>query len=218
MAKNDGDAALLDLMETERRALVARLREVPDDAWSAPSLCAGWTVREVLAHLATPFLVSVPAMGRAVLRTRSLAGAMDVTARSVARRPVAELIDVLETNARSAFRPPGAPLAGPYTDVLVHGVDITWALGDDAPRGVSDGPADRLLPVLDFLVGPKARRGFVPAARIRGVGLEATDVGWSHPGESRVRGPALALAAALTGRRFALEHLSGPGVATLGAR
>ena len=38
-------------IRAERAALIADLENVSDAAWSTPSLCAGWTVREVLAHM-----------------------------------------------------------------------------------------------------------------------------------------------------------------------
>lgn len=50
--------ATLDLLRQERRSLVARLRDLPVGNWERPSLCAKWTVRHVLAHLLTPYLVT----------------------------------------------------------------------------------------------------------------------------------------------------------------
>lgn len=37
-------------IHAERKALAADLTGMPDDAWNKPSLCAGWTVHQVLAH------------------------------------------------------------------------------------------------------------------------------------------------------------------------
>ena len=37
----------------ERGALAADLADLSDQQWKTPSLCDGWTVREVLAHGAT---------------------------------------------------------------------------------------------------------------------------------------------------------------------
>src|SRR6185436_17878354 len=91
----------------ERLLLVKRLRSLPTQDWDRPSLCDGWTVRHVLAHLVTPFLVSPGSMAWTVVRSRSIAAAMDVKANELARRPTAELLDVLESNASSSFRPPG---------------------------------------------------------------------------------------------------------------
>lgn len=59
---------IVELTRAERLSLVDRLRGLPADAWGRPSLCDGWTVHHVLAHLTTPFLVSVPRFGLEILR------------------------------------------------------------------------------------------------------------------------------------------------------
>jgi hypothetical protein len=40
-------------IHAERRALIDDLRSVDEAAWSTPSLCAGWTVKDVLVHMTT---------------------------------------------------------------------------------------------------------------------------------------------------------------------
>jgi hypothetical protein len=70
--------------------------------------------------------------------------------------------------------------------------------------------------VLDLLVTPKAKRGFVPG-KIPPLRYEATDVDWSHGEGQVVRGAAADLALALTGRPARLDALSGEGQATLAA-
>jgi uncharacterized protein (TIGR03083 family) len=44
-------AGVWPLVHAERAALAADLADLTDDQWAAPSLCAGLTVREVLAHM-----------------------------------------------------------------------------------------------------------------------------------------------------------------------
>ena len=39
------------MIHAERAALVADLEGLPDDQWTTPSLCEGWTVQEVLGHM-----------------------------------------------------------------------------------------------------------------------------------------------------------------------
>lgn len=207
--------SVLDDIAAERRALVHRLRDLPDEQWATPSLCAGWTIHHVLAHLATPFLVSRPVMGARFLRHRGIGAAMDATARTLAARPPQELLEVLERNAASSFVPPGFRLATPLTDVIVHSVDIRCPLGD--PHN-DWGRPQRLRPVLDFLVGRMAVGGFVPPSRRRGLRVVATDQDWSHGTGAEVAGPSLQLALALLGRVPALDELSGDGVPVLAGR
>lgn len=197
------------ILRAERLGAVRRLRPLDDDAWSRPSLCAGWRTREVLAHLVTPFEVSLPRMVVSMVRHRGPAGAMDAWARTLARRPAGELLDVLEVNAASTFHPPGLPLAAPLTDVLVHTLDVRWALG---PPAVDHVEPEHVVPALEFLTTPRAVGVFVPRGRLDGVRLEADDVDFAHGSGAVVTGPALALAAAACGRAPAYDLLDGPGL------
>ena len=201
-----------ELLRAERLALVARLRELPDDAWRKPSLCAGWTVHDVLGHLATTFVMTPAGLVSYLARGRTIAGTIDRAAKDVARRPPAELLAVIEENAGSHKRPPGLPLAAPLTDAIVHGADMLWALGDE---DWGREPVNRLRPVLDFLVSPRARVGFVPGGRLSGLRLVATDQDWSHGRGQQVAGPSLALAMAVLGRSVARAYLEGDGAAAL---
>jgi hypothetical protein len=54
--------------------------------------------------------------------------------------------------------------------------------------------------------------------RIAGVTLRATDTEWQHGDGPLVTGPMLALLMAMTGRKVALEDLSGDGVTVLSGR
>lgn len=203
----------VELIRDERIRLADRLRELSDRDWDRPSLCAGWTIRHVLAHLVTPFAVSVPTMALAVIRHRSIGRAMDSAARRIAAdREPDELLSTLKANAASTFRPPGMPLAAPLTDAVAHSADIRWALGDP----VADWSApSRVLPVLDFLTGRRARAAFVPGGRLRGVALVAQDQDWRWGDGAVVRGPSLVLAMAVLGREAAFPALSGEGLPLL---
>lgn len=206
---------MLATLAAERRRLVSDLRGLTDEQWQTPSLCAGWTVHHVLAHLTTPFVVSPQLMATRVLRHRGIGAAMDATARDLARRDPQELLDVLEAHAEHSGRPPGLPLAAPLTDVVAHGADVRWALWPDR---ADTGDPQRLQPVLRFLCGPRAAAGFVPPGRTKGLRLEATDLPWTHGTGAPVRGPALPLALGILGRRAARDQLHGDGVALLLSR
>ena len=209
-------ALTADVIRDERLLLVERLWNLSPGDWERASLCAGWTIRHVLAHLLTPFTVSAPAMARAVVRHRSIGAAMDATARRIAaERDPEDLLSTLEANASSTSRPPGMPLAAPLTDAVAHSADIRWGLGD-VPADWSS--PSRLLPVLGFLTSPRARAGFVPPRRLRGVRLVAEDQDWRHGGGAVVRGSSLALVMGVLGRGAAAAHLSGEGALLLPGR
>ena len=68
----------------------------------------------------------------------------------------------------------------------------------------------------DFYAGSNVLIG--GKRRVAGLTLQATDTDWSHGSGPLVSGPARALMLATTGRKAALDELSGPGVETLRAR
>jgi len=70
--------------------------------------------------------------------------------------------------------------------------------------------------VADFYAGSNLIIG--AKRRIDGLTLRATDATWSHGSGPEVSGPALSLVMAMTGRKAALDDLSGDGVATLRTR
>ena len=96
-------------------------------------------------------------------------------------------------------------------DVVVHTLDIAVPLGIPVDR-----PAEHWLQTLDWLVGPKARRGFVRRGQPE-VDLVADDVDWASGEGPVVHGPAGALALALCGRTAQLHLLSGPGALAFAA-
>jgi uncharacterized protein (TIGR03083 family) len=57
------------LIRTERQALVELLETLTQDQWATPSLCTGWTVQDVAAHVA--WMPALPA--RQSVRERSAA-------------------------------------------------------------------------------------------------------------------------------------------------
>jgi hypothetical protein len=120
-----------------------------------------------------------------------------------------ELVADLRGFADSHTKPPGFGSEAPLTDMLVHGQDIRIPLGLDTP-----GSMEPWRIALDFLVTPKARRGFGVRA-LPEVQLHATDLDWTHGRGEEVSGPAIALALAIMGRRARLDELTGPGAPKL---
>jgi uncharacterized protein (TIGR03083 family) len=202
------------LIATERRRLADGLEGLDPGVWETPSLCAGWTVHVVAAHLNAPWEASVPTVLVEVVRARSLAGGFDRLARKLADRlPPAACVAGLRDNADSHFTPPGAGAEAPLTDVIVHGVDMLQPSG----RAVDIDPV-ALVTSLGYLTRGNVK-GFVPKGRIDGLAFEASDLEFrAGVGPDVVRGPALALCAAICGRRPVLDQLSGEGLTTLASR
>ncbi|WP_123393062.1 maleylpyruvate isomerase family mycothiol-dependent enzyme [Nocardioides aurantiacus] len=200
-------------LATANRLLAADLFEgLTDDEWRTPSLCAGWTVREVLAHLVPPEGGHSPwRLLREVVRARGdLHRMVDDTTRRDARRPAADLVRDLRERAATPLSAPVVGAHGPLADSAIHLRDAARPLG----RDVGPDPAG-WRPVLDFVVSGRRASGFVPKGRLTGLRLVATDQDWAHGDGAEVRGTSEALALAVSGRPVVLPELTGPGVATL---
>jgi len=199
------------MAEAERAALADLLESLTPEQWQSPSLCEGWTVRQVAAHVigyeSLGFGSVVLLMARNGFRlSRANAARLDEVAGWSTERLVDEY--------RSHLRPHGVTAAFGgrvgLTDCTIHHQDIRRPLG--LPRTIPD---EQLRVVLDFM--PRARA--LPAPRnMRGLRLVATDLDWSRGSGPEVRGPGEALMVALAGRPSALAALAGDGVDVLELR
>lgn len=196
----------------ERASLVTALDALPDADWSKPSLCAGWTVREVVGHMIATANMTPP---RFIAKLAGSGFSFQKLTRTDIQRVTTgktngELVDALRSRVDARTAPPG-PAASWLGETIVHGEDVFRALD-----GYRAHPVEHVVAVADFyknsnlLIGTKNR--------IDGVTLRATDVEWRHGTGPEVNGPVIALVLAMTGRKAALDDLTGEGVALLRAR
>lgn len=198
-------------IDAERIGLADLLDGLSAAQWESPSLCDGWRVREVAAHLTLAHM-STAAAGGAFLRARCGFNRMiDETARRQAERPLPVLTSRLRAMAGSRRKAPGISHLEPLIDVLVHGQDIAVPLGIDRPMPTAAAmvAASRVWPNL---------YPFRAGRRLRGLRFVATDCDWAAGDGHEVHGPIAAILLALTGRPAAVVRLSGPGVAEVEAR
>jgi uncharacterized protein (TIGR03083 family) len=199
---------MLDDVAAERRDLADLLDTLSDEEWATPSLCPGWTVLDVAAHLTLS--TSTPLV-RMMLRTLAARGDFERVEGDVARERArawspAEVVAGLRAIAEVDRRFPLAGRLDPLNDVLVHGQDIAVPLG--RPRTM---PVERVVPCLPFAWGSPFRR---PAKRFAGLRFVATDAEVTlGDGPTEVRGPAGALLLVVNGRAAGLSDLYGPGAA-----
>src|SRR5690349_19112728 len=117
------------VIAAQRRALADLLEKLTPAQWGAASLCAGWRVRDVAAHVA---LASRP-LGWRLLRDAGPArGSFDRLNRDVAIRPFpdpGEIVAVLRRAADSRRLPFVTNCRNLVPDILVHGQDIARPLG-----------------------------------------------------------------------------------------
>jgi uncharacterized protein (TIGR03083 family) len=202
------------LIAAERIRLADALDGLSDDDWRSPSLCPGWTVHVVAAHLNAPWSVSLPKVLGAVVRARSLDRGFDRVARELAQRmDPAACVAGLREHADSRFTPPGSGPEAPLTDVIVHGADMLRPLD----RTAAVAP-EALATSLDWLARGRAK-GFVPKGRADGLAFEAVDLDRTFgAGPAVVRGPAVTLCSALCGRTVMAAELTGDSAAVLSGR
>ncbi|MCU1683221.1 MAG: hypothetical protein JWQ81_3960 [Amycolatopsis sp.] len=188
----------------ERRDLAEILGALPSRSWDAPSLCEGWRVREVVAHMTMPFRYSMPRFLFELAKARGNFTRMSdrCARRDAASQTAAELADTLSANENHPWKPPGGGFEGALTHDVIHGLDITVALGLD--RRV---PEDRLRVVLSGLTTSQGLKHF--GTDLSGIELRADDVEWTFGSGAPLTGAAQDLALVLSGRKLPPGRLHG---------
>ncbi|OBG87527.1 hypothetical protein A5699_02030 [Mycobacterium sp. E802] len=192
----------------ERLQFADLLDGLTPQQWQAPTLCAGWTVRDVVAHTVAYLGQSRLSLTAAMLAARGRVDRLNDRALLAA----ASGPDELRARMRSGAEPSGAgALYGcrvALIECLIHQQDIRHPLG--LPRVLS---TEALFASLTYARVSPVIGG---AWRTRGVRLIATDLDWSAGRGPEVHGPGEALLLAMTGRAQAVAaELSGPGLADL---
>jgi len=199
------------VVRDERSALAADLASLSEQQWSTPSLCNDWTVRDVLAHMTATAKVTPASFFPKLIGSRFSFGRMQAKDIATERGASgAETLSHFEGVITSQKRPPG-PRDTVLGETIIHSEDIRRALGLR-----HDYPTDAVVEVADFYKGSNLIIG--AKRRIGGLTLRASDTDWSHGTGPEVTGPILAIVMAMTGRKAALDQLSGDGVATLRER
>ena len=197
------------LVHAERAALVDDLAGLTDDRWATPSLCPGWTVHDVAAHLIDN--ARTTRLGIVVAMVRARFDFDRQNANGVARERGAtpgETLDRLRQVVTRTTTPP-APLDSRLVEEIVHGEDIRRPLGI-----TRDYPTEAVVRSLHYQASTSVAFGGAKQ-RISAVRLAATDADVSIGDGPLVSGPALALLLAVSGRTEALNDLSGPGLRDL---
>lgn len=198
------------MVHTERAALVADLEVLDDDRWEQASLCEGWSIHDVAAHLVDTALTTRVGFLLGLARARFDFDRQND--RGVQRHRGASprhTVTSLKQVATRTSTPPGSPDSR-IVEEIVHGEDIRRPLGL-----VRDYPTDAVVRALNYQIGTSAAMGGAKD-HVAGLQLEATDTELVIGAGEAVTGTALDLLLAVSGRPGALADLTGPGVARLG--
>jgi len=195
----------------ERRALADDLRNLTDEQWATPSMCDGWTVRDVLAHMTGTAKITTAAffpklIGAGFSFDKLQSKDMERERGASPSETLANFTSIVG----STKHPPG-PTVTWLGETIVHGEDIRRPLGI-----AHDYPVDACVQVADSY--KKSNLVMGSKRRIEGVTLKATDASWTHGSGPEVTGPMKSLLLVIAGRMQALADLSGDGVAVLSSR
>jgi uncharacterized protein (TIGR03083 family) len=188
----DSDAVWRHI-DNERSTLADLLESLPEAAWGQPSLCQGWSVRDVGAHLTFSHARLRDVVWPAI-RTGGRYNAM--IAYAAVRSPLTheQIVATLRGFVGSRRRAPIVTELEPLLDILVHTQDICLPLGIEyrMPVDAAVAAADRVL----SLRGPM-RLWHPPSGRR----LVATDADWAYGHGPLVQAPMQAHLLTLTGRQ-----------------
>ncbi|MEV4625787.1 maleylpyruvate isomerase family mycothiol-dependent enzyme [Micromonospora sp. NPDC049523] len=202
-----------DMIVDERRRAADLLAGLTVDQLRSPSLCAGWTMHDIAAHLVTFLRFGQAKLYLGIAATGADLDRVNVTlTRWYAKRSTDVLIDQLRRDALSRTTIPRSGYDPVLADIVLHDLDIRRPLG--IPRILSE---ERLWVAYQHLAA-KPSPGFALGGRLRGLRLVADDAGWDHGTGAAVRGNAEPLVLAMGGRISALDELTGDGVPVLRER
>lgn len=196
----------------ERRRLVADLEGISRGQWQTPSLCPGWSVHDVVAHLIDSATTTRLGFVRQMVTTRFDFDRAndDGVAKHKANGPV-ETLDAFRAVADRTDSPPG-PLATRLVEAYVHGEDIRRPLGIH-----TDYPDEHVVTALQYVARTGAGFGG-GRERVRGLRLSPLPHGQAIGEGPEVRGNAIALLLAASGRPTGSDELTGEGAQVLAAR
>jgi len=208
------DDAVWAAIDRQRLATADLLEGLSAEQWGHPSLCDGWTVRDVAGHLTLQQMGLGAAVRTGIRHPGGLNRMIRDSARSRADAPVDQLIAQIRGMVGSRRHNVGVTIREALMDILVHGQDIAIPLDLtlDMPAEPSAVAATAV-----WSCGRRKSRVFrrLPVPDYR---LTATDISWTVGEGLEISGPISAILLLLTGRPVALPRLSGDGAAAVRRR
>lgn len=203
MRKSTAD--IWQTVHAERRRLADDLSPVGGDQWLTPSLCPGWDIHDVLAHL-----VDTARTGRVSFARDLLMARLDfdrLNEIGIARAKHSDPLDTLAALRRDAplTRTPPVNLATRLVEAFVHGEDIRRPLGIPATY-----PHDAVAIALDYQLKTSVSYGG-GRERARDLRLVDRNSGGSWGQGETVEADGIDLLLAVSGRRVEATRLTGDG-------
>ncbi|WP_433729676.1 maleylpyruvate isomerase family mycothiol-dependent enzyme [Nocardia sp. CA-129566] len=193
----------------ERMSLIELLETLSEDEWDHGSLCAGWRVRDVVAHIVLSTNAGIGWILVNLIRARgNLHRAIrDTAIRHADNTTTAQLLTELRDGIGLRVTPVGTTAADRLMDLLVHGQDIATPLGITREMPLD---AARLALERVWTTDMSGCR-----TKLAGYRLVATNADWIAGAGLAIEGPVAALLLLVAGRRAGRDLLTGTGAARL---
>jgi len=146
----------LSLARRERHDLCDTALALGPDA---PTLCGGWTTRDLVAHL---LVRESPRPGAAGISIPALAGLTERAMAKAARAPFPEMVQRLRDPGLTPFRLPGVERLANTLEYFVHHEDLRRAQPGWEPRGLSAADEDELWRLIKGAARLASRKAKVP--------------------------------------------------------
>lgn len=168
-------------IDEQRAGLADLLESLTPQQWVSPSLCEGWKVRDVAAHLTHSQMGPLHALLEAARSGFRFDPMINRLATGDARSQ-SEIVANLRAMVGSRKHIVGTKPVDPLTDVLVHGQDIAVPLGIDrpVPPVAAAASAHHLWDM---------RFPMQPAKRLKGIRLVATDADFAGGDGYEIKAP-----------------------------
>lgn len=208
MSLNKAD--VWSFVRAERTRLAGDLAALPPEAWATRSLCPGWDVHDVLAHLVDSAKTSRIGFAKRMIAARfDFDGDNEIGIAKERRADPGETREALRAVAALTFTPI-APRPTRLVEAIVHGEDIRRPLGIAtlyAPDAVAAALAYQVKTAVAIGGGRE---------RVAGLRLVATDTAGFQSGDGDVvRGRGVDLLLAVSGRAVDVDAFEGPGARRL---
>lgn len=209
--------AIWAAIDDQRRRTADLLETLTDEQWAHPSLCSGWRVRDVAAHLTLQqqgirdvlgFLARHPSLLRSGTLNRTIRQSAVLQSELPTDRVISMIREMIGSRRHNAFVTERETL----TDILVHSQDVAVPLG--LPLELDPAAAAEAATRVWTTRGTWLARVFRPQP-LDGFRLVATDADWAVGDGPEISGPVGAILLLLTGRPIALSQVSGQGAAAL---
>ncbi|MEV6773327.1 maleylpyruvate isomerase family mycothiol-dependent enzyme [Nocardia sp. NPDC051030] len=203
--------AIWRAVAAERLSLAIMLEQFTEQQWDHETLCEGWRVRDIVAHLVIAADSNFFQLLFEAVRARGDLAKMvfDTSIRRANQLSTTELLAQFRGTFESRSTPVSTIPADRLMDILVHGQDIALPLGieREMPLAAAHSAMERVWEMKHF----RAKERFADYR------LVATDTAWSAGSGALIEGPIAALLLLTTGRNVSLPQLSGAGAETLRA-